>query len=184
MAAFRRQRLIQAIAELSRERGYRGTTVADLATRTRMGRGTIYGLFSSREAIFLAAIDHAAERLSLDIGEASAGAGAYPQRVRRGLGAALSWVAEEPEFAHALLVESQSATEAAFARYREELDRLASMLRTCTPRGARRPPGVDQLLVGGIAAVIGREVQRGRAEQAPELLAELATFVLGSQGFA
>jgi TetR/AcrR family transcriptional regulator, transcriptional repressor for nem operon len=179
LAAFRRQRLMQATAELSRERGYRATSVTDIAARTRMGRGTVYGLFSSREEIFLATVDYAAGRMAADVSEACGAADTYPRRVRSGIEAGLAWVAEEPEFAFAFLVDAQSATERAAERYREALDDLASMLSASTPERESRPATVDRMMVGGIVSVVARNVQAGRARWAPELLPELTGFILG-----
>ncbi|MBI9092650.1 MAG: TetR/AcrR family transcriptional regulator [Desulfobacterium sp.] len=48
----RKNRLLKAAAEVFCEKGYAGTTIADVATHAGIGKGTIYGYFSSKEDLF------------------------------------------------------------------------------------------------------------------------------------
>jgi AcrR family transcriptional regulator len=49
-----RHSLLEAAAQLVREKGFENTTLDDIATRAGMTRGAIYGNFKNREELFLA----------------------------------------------------------------------------------------------------------------------------------
>jgi len=49
-----RARLLDAALELTREKGFEATTLADIAARAGMTTGAIYGNFASRDALFMA----------------------------------------------------------------------------------------------------------------------------------
>jgi AcrR family transcriptional regulator len=51
-----RAKLIEAAAEIIREKGYGGTALEDVARRAGMTRGAIYGNFKNREELFLAVV--------------------------------------------------------------------------------------------------------------------------------
>lgn len=51
-----RAKLIEAAADVIREKGYLGTTLEDVARRAGMTRGAIYGNFESRDELFLAVV--------------------------------------------------------------------------------------------------------------------------------
>ncbi|MBI9074801.1 MAG: TetR/AcrR family transcriptional regulator [Desulfatibacillum sp.] len=48
----RKNKLLQAAARVFSEKGYAGTTISDVAARAGMGKGTVYGYFSSKEELF------------------------------------------------------------------------------------------------------------------------------------
>ncbi len=50
----RRQQLIDASVRVFAERGFRGTTIADIAEEAKIALGTIYLYFSSKEDVFAA----------------------------------------------------------------------------------------------------------------------------------
>src|SRR5437764_709377 len=52
-----RAALIQAAAELVREKGFERTSLEDIARRAGMTRGAIYGNFQNREELFLALVE-------------------------------------------------------------------------------------------------------------------------------
>jgi AcrR family transcriptional regulator len=47
----KREQILAAAVELFAERGFHGTTVPDIATRAKVGAGTIYRYFPSKEAL-------------------------------------------------------------------------------------------------------------------------------------
>src|SRR5262249_37789581 len=47
----KRDQILVAAVELFAERGFHGTTVPDIATRAKVGAGTIYRYFPSKEAL-------------------------------------------------------------------------------------------------------------------------------------
>ena len=52
-----RTRLVQAAAEVIREKGFERTTLEDVAQRAGMTRGAIYGNFENRDELFMAVLE-------------------------------------------------------------------------------------------------------------------------------
>ena len=57
VAAHKRRRMIDAMAELCAEQGYEATKIADVVARAHVARKTLYDNFSGKEELFLAAFD-------------------------------------------------------------------------------------------------------------------------------
>jgi AcrR family transcriptional regulator len=94
-----RAALIEAAATLIREKGYEGTTLAEVAQRAGRTRGAIYGNFKNREELFLAVVAQRWEPIvpRIRVGDsfqkqmralADAVIAAVPQRRKSALGAA------------------------------------------------------------------------------------------------
>ena len=113
VAFHKRRRIMNAIAELSAERGYEATKIGDLVRRAGVARKTLYDNFAGKEAVFLAAFDAAFEdavgRIEAECEKAGEG---WEERLRAGLAAFLGYVAEEPAAARMCMVEAMSATPA------------------------------------------------------------------------
>lgn len=102
--AARRERLIEALAELCLEQGYRRTTVADTHERAGVSRTSFYEVFSNQEDSFAHLIERAgAEMLALlDAAETRAPAG----QVAAALEGAMGWAASHEAMASALLFDA------------------------------------------------------------------------------
>jgi AcrR family transcriptional regulator len=94
-----RAKLLEAAAIVIREKGYEGTTLADVAERAGMTRGAIYGNFRNRDELFLAVIAQRWEPIvpRIRVGDsfhkqmralAAAVIAAFPQRRKSAVGAA------------------------------------------------------------------------------------------------
>ena len=59
IAAHKRRRMIDAMAELCAEQGYEATKIADVVRRAHVARKTLYDNFYGKEELFLAAFDSA-----------------------------------------------------------------------------------------------------------------------------
>ncbi len=46
--------MLAAAAEVFSEKGYAGTTISDVAERAKIGKGTVYGYFTSKDDLFFA----------------------------------------------------------------------------------------------------------------------------------
>ncbi|UIF89019.1 TetR/AcrR family transcriptional regulator (plasmid) [Cupriavidus necator] len=79
------QALDRAVRVFS-ERGYHGTSIADLTQATRLAQGSLYKAFKDKQAIFLASFDHyraqRVEKMRQAIGQGGSGL----QRLRNALG--------------------------------------------------------------------------------------------------
>lgn len=52
-----RKRIVETAAGVFAEKGYAGTAIADIAARAGIGKGTVYGYFSGKEALFFAVFE-------------------------------------------------------------------------------------------------------------------------------
>ena len=62
-----RRALLDAAAELIAERGYRGTTVNDVAQRSGLSKGTFYWHFHTKEELLYAVLDERIDRPVMDL---------------------------------------------------------------------------------------------------------------------
>jgi len=169
---------MDAIAELTSERGYESTKIADIVGRAGVARKTLYDNFDGKEDVLLAAFDTATEDLEQRVAEACRAGGDWRAGVRAGLAALLGAIAERPAMARLCLVEALSATPASAARYESTLERFVSLLRRATPSDTGLPETIEETLVGGVAWILSQQIRRGEGQQAANLLPELSEFVL------
>ncbi len=179
VASHKRRRIMDAISELSAEQGYEATKIADIVRRAAVARKTLYDNFDGKEDLFLSAINTTLTEMRVVVEEAcertngSPGAG-----IVAGLEALLEFVAEHPAAAKMCMVESISATPSSARLYDAGMHDFVEMLRRSAPSGVDLPQTIEESLVGGVAWILQLQIRRGEAEQAPELLSELAQFVL------
>jgi AcrR family transcriptional regulator len=179
VAARKRRRIMDAIAELSAEQGYEATKIGDLVRRAGVARKTLYDNFEGKEEVFLGAIDSALQEALGRVEEACAAAGEeWPERFEAGLGALLDYLAEHPAEAHMCMIDALSATPASGARYDDALHRFVELMRRNAPANSGLPETIEDTLVGGIAWILSQQVRRGEVERAPTLLPELFEFAV------
>ncbi|MBS1878169.1 MAG: TetR/AcrR family transcriptional regulator [Actinobacteria bacterium] len=178
VAVHKRRRMMDAMAELSAERGYGATKIADVVARAGVARKTLYDSFAGKEELFLAAFDAAVEEAREAVASACAEAGGgVEQRVEAGLEALLDFLAAHPARARLCMVEALSATPATAARYEGAIQDFAQLLRDGVP-AHRRPDTLEETLVGGVAWILQQRIRNDEAEAVGALLPELSGFVL------
>ena len=98
VAAHKRRRMIDAMAELCAEQGYEATKIADVVRRAHVARKTLYDNFSGKEELFLAAFDATLADAGAQIVEACEPISAenWEARTEAGLGALLEFIAAHP----------------------------------------------------------------------------------------
>jgi AcrR family transcriptional regulator len=154
IADHRRERFLRAATKVFATRGYRATTVEDLASASHVGVGSFYALFDGKQDCFLGVYDRVAEAGTEQIAAAIPTAAPWPERARAALAALLDWTAAEPHGARIALIEAQTAGPAALARYRETLKSLATLLRegrACGPAAAGLPESFEYATACGVA---------------------------------
>jgi AcrR family transcriptional regulator len=180
IAAHKRRRIMDAIAELTAEGGYDATKIGDIVRRAGVARKTLYDNFEGKEEVFLSAFDAAVEE-SLEQVEAACATvaeGEWEARVQAGLAAFLRYVAEHPAVARMCLIEALSATPAATERYEAAMQRYVDLTGATTPDSDLLPETIDETLIGGVAWIVYQQIRRKEAELAEDLLPELSEFML------
>jgi AcrR family transcriptional regulator len=180
IAAHKRRRMIDAMAELCAEQGYEATKIADVVRRAHVARKTLYDNFSGKEELFLAAFDLTVAAAEAQVAETCdpVGTDDWEARTEAGLRALLEFVAAHPAEARLCLVEAPAASPESAAHYEAALENFIARLREAAPSNSGRPATLEEALVGGTVWIVQREVRRDAADQAADLLPELAQFVI------
>jgi AcrR family transcriptional regulator len=157
-----RDRMLLAIAVAMTEKGYVGTTVADVLKGAGVSRETFYQQFSSKLDCFMSAFDGAAElliaRVEATVGDAT---GTPFERFARGFSAYVDVLAEQPALARVFLVEVYAAGPEAVARraalQARIVEGVASLVSASTPADRF----ACQLLVAGVSSLVTAPVVAG-----------------------
>lgn len=179
VAEHKRRRMMDAMAELSAERGYGATKIADVVSRAGVARKTLYDNFAGKEELFQAAFEttltEAREAVETACEAVPGGDGAA---VRAGLEALLRFIAAHPAQARMCMVEALSASPAIAAGYEETIHAFVDLLRGWAPRAPGRPATLEETLVGGVAWILQQRIRGEEAETVVSLLPDLSAFVL------
>jgi AcrR family transcriptional regulator len=173
-----RLRMIAAMLRVLPRHGYPETTIGHVTREARVSRAAFYKQFASKEECFLATYDLACRWLCERVDHAVAGAEDWPGRIRAAAAEALRLLGANPAVAHLFAVEALQAGPAARERQQQGLARFAAALRQGRPAGASSAPELEDLLLGGIVALIARYLTTGRAERLPEETETLVEYLL------
>lgn len=177
-----RTRIVQALAEEVVDKGYRDVTVAGIVKRAGVARNTFYDSFANKEECFLAASDLAGEEAMRRIADAvRAAPPGWPERIRAGMAALLSFAASESALARVFVVESLSAGPAAAERYERTVRAVVPFFRLgrrCAKQGDSLPATLEETIVGGVFWVVYQRIVTGRPKELEGLLPEIVEFTL------
>jgi AcrR family transcriptional regulator len=185
VARNQRQRLISGLIQGLYEVGYQKTTVSLIGQRAAVSKSDFYKHFDSKDDCFIAAYDAAIERISGQLTAAceEAEGKERSQRVRAAIETLLQLFAAEPALASIALVEGLRAGRGVYDRYQVAIESFVELMRQSEPprvEGAQVPEAIDEAIVGGIAAMLGRRVLAGETEQLTDLFPEILEFVLAA----
>jgi AcrR family transcriptional regulator len=185
----RRGRILWALATCMAEKGYRATTISDIARAARVSKTVVYTHFRDKEDCLLELYSRATDKVLELIREAQLRTRAeglpWRERLHACVTAYLEAMASGPAVAWAALVEVQAAGRTALALRRAVVDRYVALLTEVAAELARdhpdevRPIGPDLVLagVGGINELMLARTERGDAEHLADD-ADVATAVL------
>jgi AcrR family transcriptional regulator len=183
VARNQRERLISALILTLGEAGYQKTTVSMIGRRAAVSKSDFYKHFESKDDCFLAAYDHAVDRIHSTVVEACVPdlTAEWPVRVSAGVTALLTLLAGEPPLATIVLAEGLRAGRGIYDRYQAAVESFVPLLREGAPDPpgcAPVPPATDEAVVGGIAALLSRRVVGGEAEDLTKLIPDVLEFAL------
>jgi AcrR family transcriptional regulator len=176
VARVQRDRLFRALATVSAEQGYAGTTVAHVLQRAKISRRTFYSLFSDKEDCFLWAYREAMEDAFEEVMEGCVQTDGAIDRIRRGARTLAERCREEPAIASLCAVEVLGAGPAGQAARAESTSRFVSLLEPLL-----RELGYDEIsvslqtraLVGIINEAIYDRLSRKDVATLPDLVDEM-----------
>jgi AcrR family transcriptional regulator len=123
-----RERLIQAMADSVRDRGFRETTIADVVRLARTSRRTFYAEFASREECYAAMLERMNEALRERIAAAVDLAAPWQAQVRQAVLAYVDKSASEPELTVSWIRELPALGLLGRQVQRHAMDSLADLL--------------------------------------------------------
>jgi AcrR family transcriptional regulator len=165
-----RERLIAAMAESIKEKGYRDTTVADVVRIARTSRRNFYEHFEDRDACFLALFDATNDAMMEQVAAAVHPEASLNEQVDAAVDAYIDNVSQQPALYASFVREMPGLGQAGAERGLATLERFAALLvtlvdsaRAAQPRIAR-PLTMDTaiIIVGGLRELAVISLQRGR----------------------
>lgn len=174
-----RERILDAVTNLTAANGYGGLIVEEIAAEASVSLQAFYEHFESKEDAFLVAYELGhAKGLSIVEG-AFAEASDWRSGVRDGLWRLTSYLASEPSFAQLALMGTSIATPRANALSERGLAAYAQLLAPGfeeVPKRHRPPPIALDAIAGGLQEIFLHYAAQGRIAELPDLTAH-ATYV-------
>lgn len=178
-----RERLIAGLAEAVAEKGYGGTTIADITRHAAVSRRTFYEHFEGKDECFVAAFDTVTEQLRERVAEAYDSEDEWPEATRAALEAMLSFLAAEPNLARLAMVEAMVAGPVVVERYDAAVQTFLPYLKAGRKGRSkavlkRLSDSTEEALVGGMVSLVSRRIVAGQTEDLESLLPDLTEFVV------
>jgi AcrR family transcriptional regulator len=174
-----RERILDAVTNLTASKGYGNLTVEDIAAEAAVSLQAFYEHFESKEDAFLVAYELGHSKGLSFVERAFAAAPDWRTGVRDGLCILLGYLASEPSFARLALMGATVATPRTFELSNRGVAAYARLLAPGfeeLPKRKRPPQIVIDAIAGGLQEMFLHYAVQGRIEDLPELTAD-ATYV-------
>jgi AcrR family transcriptional regulator len=181
VAHSQRERILDAVAQLSAAVGYATFTVDDIAAHANVSLKAFYEHFSDKEDAFLLAYEVGHGKGLAIVERAHDAQPDWPTGVRAGIAALFEFLAGEPAFAHMALVDALIATPRTAERSNKGMvpyaELLAAGLHESSEHG--RPPEVTiEAIAGGIFELCLTYTVQGHVGELSELTPWATYFAL------
>jgi AcrR family transcriptional regulator len=176
-----RERIFDAIANLTAARGYPALGLDEIATEAAVSLQTFYAHFAGKEEAFIATYETGHARAMAVINQTLARQTSWTRAVRAGAAALLELLACEPSYAHLACVDVMIAYPHMAQRVHQANDFYAGLLDLRTARDAPSllpSPVVGEAIVGGVFELLHDYVLSGRSRRLPELADHVAYIAL------
>ncbi len=187
VANHQRARLYGAMIERVAGQGYGAASMTELCKLAGVSTRTLYQLFRSKEAYFLATYDAIVANAIRRIGVAYRFEGDWQVRLRAGFAAYAAEVVDEPKAARLVLVEVLGAGPAALARMRRTrliFEQVVSASFSEAPDGVTLPPLIARGIVCGVERITRQWLLAGNVAELPGLADELLAWALSYRSAA
>jgi AcrR family transcriptional regulator len=167
-----RERILDAVAQLSAEKGYAETTVEDIAARAAVSLQAFYEHFADKEDALLVAYELGHDKGCALVERVHDAAPDWPTAVRAGVVALLEYLASEPAFAHLALVDAPIATPRSAELSNKGIVRYAQLLTPGfeqAPADSRPPQVTIEAIIGAIFELCLTYTLHGRTRDLTEL---------------
>jgi AcrR family transcriptional regulator len=176
-----RERILDAVAQLSAEKGYANVTLEDIAERAAVSLQAFYEHFADKEDAFLVAYEVGHGKGLALVESVHDAAPDWPRAVRGGIVALLEFLASEPAFAQMALVDALIATPRTAERSNRGTVRYAELLAPGFDEalgGSEPPPMTSEAIAGGIFELCLAYTVQGHVAKLTELAPWMTYFAL------
>ena len=178
-----RERLIAGLAEAVAEKGYGGTTIADITRHAAVSRRTFYEHFDGKDECFVAAFDTVTEQLRGRVDAAYQAEDDWPAQITAGIEAMLVFLASEPNLARLAIVEALVAGPVVVEHYDAAVQTFLPYLQAGREGRSKAvlehlSDSTEEALVGGMVSLISRRIIAGKTAELETLLPDLVEFTL------
>lgn len=167
--AAQRARMVQAMVACIAERGYVGTTVADVIRGARVSRETFYEQFANKEDAFLAAFDLCATELAARMEGTGDGDGDPLRRLERALGTYLETLRSEPALARTFLIDVYAAGPRAVERRAAVMTAFVDLVTAILEPADRDGRFACEAIVGAVSSMVTMRVATSDYNDLPRL---------------
>lgn len=163
-----RTRLLRAMVDVMADKGYAGTSVADILRRARVSRETFYELFGSKEECFMSAFELGYAAILHATAQSSDEAEPV-DRFSQVLEDYLRALASDPAAARVFLVEVYAAGPSALERRHELQGQLVESIAELTGASSEEERFAVEAILAGLVQMVTARVAVGDAEGLREL---------------
>jgi AcrR family transcriptional regulator len=149
-----RERILDAVTNLSAEKGYVGLTVDDVAASAGVSLNTFYEHFKDKEDAFLVALELGHLRGTAILEQATSRATSWDAGVRDGINALFGFFYSESAFARLAAIEAPIASRQTAERARVHLGVYAQLLLDGAPRSRKPPPVASEAIAAALHAAV------------------------------
>jgi AcrR family transcriptional regulator len=181
VAHSQRERILDAVANLTAANGYAALTVEGIAAEAAISLQAFYEHFPGKEDAFLLAYEVGHGKGLALVERAFDSQADWRLGVRAGIGALFDYLASEPSFAHLALVDVLAASERSSERASKGVTSYAQMLVPGFDEagGRQRPPAVTvEAIAGGLFELCLHHALQRRMHELPLLVPRATYFAL------
>lgn len=181
VAHSQRQRILDAVANLTAANGYAALTVEGIAAEAAISLQAFYEHFPSKEEAFLVAYEVGHDKGLALVERAFDSQVDWRLGVRAGVEALFDYLASEPAFAHLALVDVQAASARVTERAARGVTSYAEMLAPGfreSPRDKRPPHVATAAIAGGLFELCLHHALQRRMHELPLMVPRATYFAL------
>jgi AcrR family transcriptional regulator len=176
-----RERILDAVTNLTARKGYASLTVEGIASEASVSLAAFYEHFSDKEDAFLVAYEIGHDKALALAEDAFRAESDWRLGVREGLAALFRFLASEPAYAHIAMVDVLAATARTTERAFKGATSYAQLLLpglSYLPEGERPAPVTLDAVTGGVFELILHHALQDRMHELPTMVARATYFTL------
>jgi TetR/AcrR family transcriptional regulator, cholesterol catabolism regulator len=130
-----RDDILQSAAQVFRQKGFHGASMADIAEAVSLQKASLYHHFGSKQEILLELLDRALEMVTAHMAEVMQGDVSTEEKLRLAMRAYLKTLSEQADLVSVLLLEFRSLDPELYTRHIPNRDRFEQMWRDLIQQG-------------------------------------------------